>query len=57
MKVALEKLPPARDRGYHGLKIVVPKESKAGPWSGVIVLETKGPNPQRMRIPVFGKGG
>jgi hypothetical protein len=53
----LEKLPPARDRGYHNLKIVVPKESKAGLWSGVIVLETKGPNPQRIRIPVFGKGG
>jgi hypothetical protein len=57
MKVALEKLPPATDRGYYELKIDVPAESKAGPWGGSIVLQLKGPKPQQIRIPVYGKGG
>jgi hypothetical protein len=57
MKVELEKLPPDPDRGYYQIKIKVPPESKAGPWSGVVALELKGPQPQRMRIPVRGKGG
>ena len=57
MKVDLQKLPPDPDRGYYLIKITVPPKSKAGPWSGVVVLDLKGPNPQRMRIAVQGKGG
>jgi hypothetical protein len=57
MKVGLEKLPPDPDRGFYQIKITVPPRSKAGPWSGVVVLELKGPTPQRMRIVVKGKGG
>jgi hypothetical protein len=55
--VTLERLTPDPDRGYYRLKITVPPESKSGPWSGVVVLDLKGPNPQRMRIVVRGKGG
>lgn len=56
LKVSLEKLPPAADRGYYALKLVVPAESKRGPWSGMVVLRLKGPSPQQIRIPVHGKG-
>jgi hypothetical protein len=30
-------------------------KAKAGTWSGEIVLEVKGPTPQRIRIPVKGR--
>jgi hypothetical protein len=56
MKVTLEKLPPASDRGYYSIIVTVPREKLVGAWSGVVVLELKGPNPQRIRIPVRGKG-
>jgi hypothetical protein len=50
----LERLPPASDRGSYSLKISVPGQSETKPWNGVLVLEVKGPNPQRIRIPVKG---
>ncbi len=56
MKVEFEKLPPSSDRGYYSLKVTVPKGQQLGTWNGVIVLELKGPTPQRIRIPVRGKG-
>jgi hypothetical protein len=57
MHVSLDKLNPASDRGYYSLIVQVEKESKAGPWSGMIVLELKGKHPQRIRVQVLGKGG
>lgn len=52
-----DKIPPGTDRGYHQLTVVVPPGKKAGSWSGSVVLEAKGPNPQRIRVPVRGTGG
>jgi hypothetical protein len=62
LQITLEKdpQPPARDRGYYWLKVRMPgktenPKAKAGTWSGEIVLEVKGPAPQRIRIPVKGR--
>jgi len=62
LKVDLERdaNPPAGDRGYYKLMVRVQssKESRAvalGTWSGEIVLEVKGPMPQRIRIPIKGR--
>ncbi|WP_439621417.1 hypothetical protein [Gemmata sp.] len=54
--VELEKQPAAPDLGYYRLKVSVPANAKGGAWAGYIVLELKGPNPQRIRIPVRGNG-
>jgi hypothetical protein len=51
----LTKLPPASDRGFYDLAVIVPKNCPAGIWNGVIVLEQKGSRPLRMRIPVRGE--
>jgi hypothetical protein len=62
VKVNLERdaNPPAGDRGYYKLTVRVPssKENPAirvGRWSGEVVLEVKGPTPQRIRIPIKGR--
>ncbi|MBA4186529.1 MAG: hypothetical protein C0467_00780 [Planctomycetaceae bacterium] len=56
VKVDLEKQPADPDRGHYKLKVTVPPRAKAGVWSGFVVLELKGPNPQRIRIPIKGNG-
>lgn len=53
-KYEMRKMPQSSDLTYYELKITVPKDSVSGPWSGVIVLEIKGPKPQRIRIPIRG---
>lgn len=54
--VELKKLPPGLERGNYALIVTVPEKKFIGAWNGTIVLELKGPNPQRIRIPVKGKG-
>lgn len=56
LKVALEEQPPIGDYGQFDLKLTVAPNARTGAWSGVIVLEVKGPMPQRIRIPVKGRG-
>lgn len=55
-KYPADKVPPGTELGYHYLKLTVPPGKKAGAWGGAIVLEAKGPTPQRIRIPVRGSG-
>lgn len=62
LNVKLEKdpNPPSRDRGYYKLTIRAPgrnetKDFKFGSWNGELVLEVKGPTPQRIRIPIKGR--
>lgn len=50
----LEKQPPRGDRGHYKLKVTVPGGQVFGATKGVVVLDVKGPNPQRMRIPFRG---
>ncbi len=50
----LDKLPPASDRGYYQLRVDIPPGSPTGSWNGVILLEIKGPHPQRIRVPIRG---
>jgi hypothetical protein len=55
LKVVIEKLPSDGDRGYHRVKVTVPPgKGPGGAWNGLIALELKGPQPQRIRIPVRG---
>ncbi len=55
LQLALEKLPAAGDRGRYRLKATVaPGKGPAGPWTGFVVIDAKGPKPQRIRIPVRG---
>ncbi len=54
--IQLKKLPPASDRGYYELKVSIPRNNQTGAWNGSIVLELKGPRPQRMAIPIRGTG-
>lgn len=51
---ALEKQPDRGGQGHYRLRITVPPGRKFGQFSGVVVLEVKGPNPQRIRIPFKG---
>ncbi|MBN9121606.1 MAG: hypothetical protein J0I06_21080 [Planctomycetes bacterium] len=52
----LEKQPDRGGRGYYKLKVTVPPGQVFGSVKGVVVLEVKGPNPQRMRLPFRGTG-
>ncbi|MCI0701112.1 MAG: hypothetical protein L0241_08515 [Planctomycetia bacterium] len=53
----LEKLPDRGGQGYYRLHLTVPPRRQFGAISnGVVVLEVKGKNPQRMRIPITGNG-
>jgi hypothetical protein len=55
LKVVVEKQPSDGDRGYYRLKLTVPPgKGPGGAWNGLIALELKGPQPQRIRIPVRG---
>ncbi|MFO0823423.1 MAG: hypothetical protein U0792_09960 [Gemmataceae bacterium] len=56
VELRLEKQPPAPDRGNYKLHVSVPPGAKSGSWSGFVVLELKGPPPQRIRIPIKGNG-
>lgn len=56
LDVSLQKEHAAPDLAYYKLKVAVPPNAKSGAWSGYVVLELKGPNPQRIRIPVRGNG-
>lgn len=50
----LEKQPPRGDRGHYKLKVTVAGGQVFGATKGFVVLDVKGPNPQRMRIPFKG---
>jgi hypothetical protein len=57
LEVSLKKLPDDPDRGYYQLTVKVPPKRQFGSiLNGLVVLEIKGPKPQRIRIPVTGKG-
>jgi hypothetical protein len=57
LEVSLKKLPDDPDRGYYQLTVRVPPKRQFGSiQNGLVVLEIKGPKPQRIRIPVTGKG-
>lgn len=50
----LEKQPDRGGRGSYKLKVTVPPGQAFGAVKGMVVLEVKGPTPQRMRIPFKG---
>ncbi len=57
LDVSLKKLPDAGPRGQWQLTVRVPPNRVQGELTdGLVVLELKGPNPQRVRIPVRGRG-
>jgi hypothetical protein len=51
----LEKLPELSGQGQYKLKITIAPNQVFGQVKGVIVLEVKGPTPQRIRIPFKGQ--
>jgi hypothetical protein len=57
LKIDLRKQTDNGERGSYKLRAVIPASEQLGEIrDGVVVLEAKGPNPQRMRIPVTGRG-
>jgi hypothetical protein len=52
----LEKQPDRGGQGHYRLKIAIPPSKAYGNFKGVVLLEVKGPNPQRLRIPFTGSG-
>jgi hypothetical protein len=57
LKLELKKLPDNGDRGFYRLRATLPGNSQIGEIrDGVVVLESKGQIPQRLRIPVVGRG-
>ncbi|QDU20016.1 hypothetical protein [Urbifossiella limnaea] len=57
LDVSLKKLPEGGGRGQWQLTVRVPANRVQGELTdGLVVLELKGPNPQRIRIPVRGRG-
>jgi hypothetical protein len=57
LQVSLEKEADRNARRYYKVRVAVPKNEQFGEIAGgVIVLETKGPNPQRVRFAVRGRG-
>lgn len=57
VKIALEKLPDRGERGYYKVRVTVePGQVYGAIIDGVVVLEVKGPTPQRIRIPLKGRG-
>jgi hypothetical protein len=57
MKVNLEKLPDRNGRGYYQITVTMPPNEQYGEITGgVVTLEVKGPGPQKVRIPVRGRG-
>ncbi|MBX9622206.1 MAG: hypothetical protein K2X82_00170 [Gemmataceae bacterium] len=56
LKVDLQKLPDRGEKGAYRLKVTVPKNELVGELrDGLVVLEVKGPTPQRVRLPVVGR--
>jgi hypothetical protein len=60
LKLEKDPNPASGDRGYYILRVRVPssKETgqvKAGTWNGEVVMEVKGVNDQRIRIPIKGR--
>jgi hypothetical protein len=57
VQVTLVKKPDLGGRGYFDVQVHIPKNKQVGSIeNGVIILEVKGPNPQRVRIPLKGRG-
>jgi hypothetical protein len=57
LQVTLEREPDRDGRGYYKVRVAVPPGKQEGEIrDGVVVLEIKGPHPQRLRIPVKGRG-
>lgn len=59
LQVQLKKLPDREENGEYELTVKVPGREDAAIGEivdGVVVLEVRGPSPQRIRIPVKGKG-
>jgi hypothetical protein len=57
LKLELTKQPDAGERGSYKLKATLPAKEHIGEIKdGVVVLEAKGATPQRLRIPVTGRG-
>ena len=57
LKASLEKQPDRNGRGYYKLSVQVPASAQQGEISGgVVVLQIKGKNPQKVRFPVKGRG-
>lgn len=58
LRVALAPQPDSGEQGRYKLTVTVPKDrAESGEIKdGVVVLEVPGPNPQRIRIPVKGRG-
>lgn len=57
LKLELKRQPDIGDRGIYKLKATLPAKEQLGEIEdGVVVLESKGPNPLRIRIPVTGRG-
>jgi hypothetical protein len=53
-ETTLEKQPDRGGQGHYRLKIVIPPDKSSGYIKGVVVLEVKGTNSQRLRIPFKG---
>lgn len=57
LDVSLTKLPDAGGRGQWQLTVRVPPNRVSGELTGgLVVLELRGPNPVRVRVPVKGRG-
>ena len=59
LQVSLKKLPDRGETGEYELTVKVPEREDAAIGEiaeGMVVLEVRGPHPQRIRIPVKGKG-
>ena len=57
LKVELVKQPDNGERGSYRLKVTIPAGEQLGDIrDGLVVLQAKGPNPLRLRIPVTGRG-
>src|SRR6185312_4661891 len=57
LKVELTRQPDIGDRGIYKLTVSIPAKEQYGEFKdAVVVLQTKGPNPQKLRIPVAGRG-
>jgi hypothetical protein len=58
LKVSVERQDRKEsDRGYYWIKVAVPPDAHQGQLvNSFVVVEIKGPNPRRFRIPVKGSG-
>jgi hypothetical protein len=57
VQVTLEEQKPSGGKGQYKVHIHIPPNKQVGPiTNGVVVFEIVGPNPQRIRIPLKGRG-